>query len=124
VAAFSPGAIQACFHRWPLIAQLRLPGVDAVTIGVASLVLAGIAVAANAQEGSGDLAAGRALAYHVCSPCHAVQPDPHPRMLEIAPDFQAIAGTPGMTATALSAFLLTSHPKMRISFCRERNRPT
>jgi hypothetical protein len=33
-------------------------------------------------------------------------------MLEIAPDFQIIANTPGMTATALSAFLLTSHPKM------------
>jgi hypothetical protein len=33
-------------------------------------------------------------------------------MLDIAPDFQAIADTPGMTVTALSAFLLTSHPKM------------
>jgi mono/diheme cytochrome c family protein len=76
------------------------------------LFLAGVAFTANAQEGSGDLAAGRALAYHVCSPCHAIEPHPRPRMLDMAPDFQAIAGTPGMTATALSAFLLTSHPKM------------
>jgi hypothetical protein len=30
----------------------------------------------------------------------------------IAPDFQAIANTPGMTATALRAFLQTPHPKM------------
>jgi hypothetical protein len=33
-------------------------------------------------------------------------------MLDVAPDFQAIASTPGTTATALSAFLLSSHPKM------------
>jgi mono/diheme cytochrome c family protein len=76
------------------------------------LVLAGVVFAANAQEGSGDLAVGRALAYHVCSPCHATEADPHPRMLDIAPDFQAIADTPGMTAAALGAFLLTSHTKM------------
>jgi hypothetical protein len=33
-------------------------------------------------------------------------------MLDIAPDFRAIANTSGMTATALHAFLRTAHPKM------------
>ncbi len=75
--------------------------------------LAEVACAANAEEGPGDLEAGRALARHVCYPCHGIEPDPHaPRMFEIAPDFQTIANTPGMTATALNAFLLSSHPKM------------
>ncbi|MBV8119543.1 MAG: cytochrome C [Alphaproteobacteria bacterium] len=72
-----------------------------------------MAIAANAQEGAGDLQAGRAIAWRVCSPCHAVEADPHgQRMFNIAPDFQTIADTPGMTATALSAFLHTSHAKM------------
>ena len=35
-----------------------------------------------------------------------------PRMFDIGPDFETVANTPGMTATALNAFLLTSHPKM------------
>lgn len=87
-----------------------MPRVD--PIAMLWLGLVGAAFAANAQEGTGDLAAGRSLAYHVCSPCHAVEAVPHPRMFEIGPDFQAIADTPGMTATALNAFLLTSHPKM------------
>jgi hypothetical protein len=33
-------------------------------------------------------------------------------MIAIAPDFQTIANTAGMTATALRAFLQTPHPKM------------
>jgi mono/diheme cytochrome c family protein len=74
---------------------------------------AAAAVNANAQEGTGDIEAGRAYAWRVCSPCHAVESDPRtPRTLDIAPDFQAIADTPGITATALNAFLHTSHPKM------------
>jgi len=78
-----------------------------------ALLLAMAAGAAEAQEGGGDLQAGHALAQRVCSPCHAIAPDPHAqRMFEIGPDFQTIADTPGMTATALNAFLLTSHPKM------------
>ena len=78
-----------------------------------AIVLAAAASGANTQEGPGDLHAGQALAWRVCSPCHAVEPDPKtPRMFEIAPDFQTIANTPGMTATALNAFLHTSHPKM------------
>jgi mono/diheme cytochrome c family protein len=84
---------------------------------VAQLLLAGTLVAttfvANAQEEPGNPAAGRTFARQVCSPCHVVTPDRNlPRMLDIAPDFQAIANTSGMTATALRAFLTTSHPKM------------
>jgi mono/diheme cytochrome c family protein len=87
-------------------------GVYHWVMNILAIALAATA-AANAQEAPGDLQAGQALAWHVCSPCHAVEPDPKAqRLLDIAPDFQAIADTPGMTATALNAFLHTSHPKM------------
>ena len=49
----------------------------------------------------------------VCSPCHAVSAEQAAqRTIAIAPDFRTIANTPGMTATALRAFLHTPHPKM------------
>lgn len=75
--------------------------------------LAATAFTANAQDGSGNPEAGRALAREVCTPCHAVATDQvSPRRFVIGPDFGAIANTSGMTATALRAFLSTPHPKM------------
>ena len=81
------------------------------------VMLAGILTAsactANAQEASGNSGAGRVYASEVCSPCHTVTAEQAAqRMIAIAPDFQTIANTPGMTATALRAFLQTPHPKM------------
>lgn len=81
------------------------------------LILASLIAAstytANAQEASGNSAAGRVYAHEVCSPCHAVTADQaSQRTIAVAPDFQTIANTPGMTATALRAFLQTPHPKM------------
>jgi mono/diheme cytochrome c family protein len=76
-------------------------------------ILAASAFATNAQEASGDPEAGRVYARKVCSPCHAVTAEQaSQRTIAIAPDFQNIANTPGMTATALRAFLQTPHPKM------------
>ena len=76
-------------------------------------ILAASACAANAQEAPGDSEAGRVYAREVCSPCHAVSAEQaSERTIAIAPDFQTIANTPGMTATALRAFLQTPHPKM------------
>ena len=52
-------------------------------------------------------------ACEVCSPFHAITAEQaSQRTIAIAPDFQTIANTPGMTATALRAFLQTPHPKM------------
>ena len=76
-------------------------------------ILAAAAYTANAQEASANSKAGRAYAREVCSPCHAVSAEQaSQRIVAIAPDFQTIANTPGMTATALRAFLQTPHPKM------------
>ena len=76
-------------------------------------VLVGSACAANAQDTPGNPEVGRVYAHEVCSPCHAVTAEQaSQRTIVIAPEFQTIANTPGMTAAALRAFLQTPHPKM------------
>ncbi len=76
-------------------------------------IFAASACAANAQDTFGNSEAGRVYARQVCSTCHAVTSEQESqRRIVIAPDFQTIANTSGMTATALRAFLLTPHPKM------------
>ncbi len=82
-------------------------------IAVLLAILAAVSSAANAQEAPGNPETGRAYAREVCSPCHAVtREQAAQRTIAIAPDFHTIANTPGMTATALHAFLMTPHPKM------------
>jgi mono/diheme cytochrome c family protein len=79
-----------------------------------SFMVIGAAVAAwqvHAQE-LGDLQQGRTLAQQVCSECHAVGPADARSPNALAPRFEAVAATPGMTATALNVFLHTSHRAM------------
>jgi mono/diheme cytochrome c family protein len=76
-------------------------------------ILTASAYTASAQDASGNPEAGRLFAREVCSPCHAVTAEQaSQRTIAIGPDFQTIANTSGMTATALRAFLQTPHPKM------------
>jgi mono/diheme cytochrome c family protein len=77
-----------------------------------SFIVVGAAVGSQQAYAQGDLQQGRALAQQVCAECHAVGPadalSPNAR----APRFEAVAATPGMTATALNVFLHTSHRAM------------
>ncbi len=61
---------------------------------------------------SGSVALGRVYAERTCASCHAVGPramrSPDPR----ARPFDSIANTPGMTRTALNAWLHSSHSNM------------
>ena len=76
-------------------------------------ILAASAYTADAQEISGNPVAGRVYAREVCSSCHAVTAEQaSQRLIAVAPDLQSIANAPGLTATALRAFLQTPHPKM------------
>jgi len=60
-----------------------------------------------------NVAAGRAFAHEACVSRHIVEPtNVSPRVVAIGPNFQDIANTKGMTATALRVFLTTSHPNM------------
>jgi len=60
----------------------------------------------------GQSSRGLALAQRQCAECHAVQKEYSRSPNANAPRFQAIAAIPGMTATALSAALNTSHRAM------------
>ena len=79
---------------------------------VAAIGISGLlAMPGNAQE-IGHSGAGLAAARRLCSQCHAVEKAETPSPRTDAPAFQDIAGTSGMTATALSAALNTSHQSM------------
>jgi mono/diheme cytochrome c family protein len=65
---------------------------------------------ATAQE-SGSISEGRKLAQEVCSECHKVDESGPSRNPE-APAFEDIANVPGMTSTALTVALQTSHSSM------------
>jgi mono/diheme cytochrome c family protein len=79
----------------------------------ATLASALAARALNATAQDGDVAAGRAFAHEACISCHVVEPtNASPRVVVVGPNFEDIANTKGMTATALRVFLTTSHPKM------------
>lgn len=93
-----------------------------------SLTLVGLALLASACVGteaqappapsppdvsaSASPARGLAYAQSECAACHAVEsgqtssPNPH------APPFEVIANLPGMTPTALNAWLHSPHPSM------------
>ena len=65
----------------------------------------------EAQE-IGQPGRGFVLAQRLCAECHAIQKEYSRSPNANAPRFQAIASIPGMTATALSAALNTSHRAM------------
>jgi mono/diheme cytochrome c family protein len=75
--------------------------------------------AALAQD-VGDPDAGYEVATQICAACHAIlpgegrSPNPPPLPFEAgAPlPFEDIANTPGVTSTALFAWMGTSHPSM------------
>lgn len=76
--------------------------------------LAPEAMAATPPSARGNRTAGRAYALGHCSVCHLVasgQPRA-PAEGALAPDFQAIARTRGITGTALHEFLAGPHPTM------------
>lgn len=65
----------------------------------------------HAQE-AGDPQAGLRLAGEVCAACHAVLKGEMTSPRRQAPPFERIAQVPGMTTTALTVALRTSHETM------------
>ena len=64
---------------------------------------------ALAQDGRGDIAAGRRLAQQWCSSCHQIAPF---GVGGLAPTFPQVAMLPSTTALSLKVFLQTSHVNM------------
>jgi mono/diheme cytochrome c family protein len=83
-------------------------------LAAAIAVAPGMAFAQQAQQ-AGDAVRGHTLAAGVCAACHSIEagaavvaPSPN----HDAPTFVSVANTPGMTATALTAFIYTPHHLM------------
>jgi mono/diheme cytochrome c family protein len=68
----------------------------------------------GAQQDVWTASPSRGLDYarQVCADCHAVEQGQDQSPNPNAPPFELIANTPGMTATALNAWLHTPHPSM------------
>jgi mono/diheme cytochrome c family protein len=76
------------------------------------VVAIGIIASPSSAQDIGHSGAGLVAARRLCSQCHAVERAQAPSPEKDAPPFQNIAATPGMTTTALSAALNTSHQTM------------
>ena len=68
-------------------------------------------LASSGEAQTGDPGAGAAYAKQVCAKCHAIDRTGISPELT-APPFRDVANTPGMTETALTVWLRTSHPTM------------
>ncbi|HVY83949.1 MAG TPA: hypothetical protein VG943_02370 [Caulobacterales bacterium] len=91
--------------------MVRIKGVAAILLA-AGLAACSTAEAQRTQRPSDEALRGHAYAAQVCAQCHAVEPGARVSPNSHAPPFQELANTPGMTATALNAWLHTSHPTM------------
>jgi mono/diheme cytochrome c family protein len=85
--------------------------VKGITRSILALALfAGLLANANAQQ-NGNPREGRRLSHQLCAQCHAVEQKGY-SIDPAAPTFQEIAKIPGMTSTALTIALRTSHQSM------------
>jgi cytochrome c2 len=80
----------------------------------AAVVLMSIVMmpAATLGQQIGDAEKGKQYASQVCATCHAVHPGEAQSPVPRAPRFEDVANSPGMTATALTVWLQSSHPTM------------
>jgi mono/diheme cytochrome c family protein len=78
---------------------------------IALVAVVTLASHAGAQE-PGDAKKGAALAVSTCSQCHAVLAGKFRSPNPMAPSFESVARTPGMTDRALRVWLQSSHPTM------------
>ena len=75
------------------------------------LVQSLVGLASSAEAQTADSGAGAAYAQKVCAKCHAIDRTGISPELT-APPLKDVANTPGMTETALTVWLRTSHPTM------------
>ncbi len=78
---------------------------------MALIAFLSMAEAVHAQN-SDTYMSGKAVAEQICSECHAIREGQARSPNGIAPPFEQLANTPGMTSIALTAALRTSHRVM------------
>src|SRR5262249_11782503 len=79
---------------------------------LAAAIALPMATGHGGAQASGEASRGFVLAQRLCAECHAIQKEYSRSPNANVPRFQAVASIPGMTATALSAALNTSHRAM------------
>jgi mono/diheme cytochrome c family protein len=80
--------------------------------GVATAAFTIVGAAPGNTQSVGDAAKGRAFVQQICSECHNIDKGQRPSPNGLAPNFETVARTPGLTAIALTAALRTSHRTM------------
>jgi len=82
------------------------PGRLAIMLAFVSLI-----PVVEAAETAANPTEGHRLALKICAACHVVAPDQQipPVLRNPGPNFQAIAGRPGISAASLQQFILTTH---------------
>lgn len=84
-----------------------------VSATIAFLMTVALAAAARAGAAdTGDAARGHAVAVKSCAECHGIEASDKSSPNYSAPTFVAVAGTPGMTGTALVVWMQSPHPSM------------
>lgn len=78
-----------------------------LTLGLMILVAS---ISGAVAQDPGDPQAGFNMAQQVCSKCHGISAEASP--LPQAPRFREVADQKGMTGTALTVWMQTSHPTM------------
>jgi mono/diheme cytochrome c family protein len=92
--------------------QLSRAGVRLAYVLNEALAPASLAAVLPKSAPAGDRAAGLRFARPVCGVCHVVSPGQAPNPVALAPDFQAISRTRGISGPALREFLYGPHPTM------------
>lgn len=98
-------------HSEDMLKVIALTGLAALALALSACASSDTA-AVPLEADTGNAAIGLAYAEQTCASCHAVGPaemhSPDPR----ARPFDSIANTPGLTRTALNAWLHSSHTNM------------
>lgn len=76
-----------------------------------AIMLLGMTGSAYPEE-LGNRSAGYDIALEVCAECHAIEPGAKFSPNPLAPPFQDVADTPGMSSLALSVWSVTPHEMM------------
>jgi len=79
---------------------------------LASAFCALLCIVGRADAQADDSQRGKQIAEQICSECHAITKGQRRSPNGLAPNFETIAATPGMTTIALTVALRTSHRAM------------
>jgi mono/diheme cytochrome c family protein len=98
---------------WDFPQRFQNGGIPMKPFLVPMTFLALVAAAGGVQaQFAGEPLKGREFAHQICTECHAVEKGAPRSPNGLAPTFEMIATTPGMTELALTAALRTSHRVM------------